>query len=286
MTRHKATFIGFTAVLLWSFLALFTVGTVPTPPFLLSAICFAIASVIGFTWVIFKGDPAKLRRVDWKVYAIGTVGIFGYHALYFSSLRLAPPAEAGLINYLWPLLIVLMSGLLPGEKLTRGHISGALLGFAGAAFIILGNGAGFQVQYLPGYLFAIGGAFAWSGYSVLSRKFGDTPTEVVAVYCVFSAILAIAMHMLTEATVLPGTALGWASVAALGIGPVGLAFYVWDFGLKNGDIQLLGTSAYLAPLLSTAILVLAGVTAPTWGLAAAAILITLGAALAAGIFKK
>lgn len=281
MTRARATAIGFVAVLLWALLALLTVGSSPTPPLLLNTICFGIGGVIGLIWVQMTGSWAHLRRVPLRVYAFGTIGVFGYHALYFSALRAAPAAEAGLIAYLWPLLIVLLSGLLPGEKLRTGHFLGALLGFAGAACIITGGGEGFQAQYLPGYGLALLCALFWSSYSVGSRLLGDAPTASVAVFCLLSALASLGLHLLLEETVWPVGALGWTSTVLLGLGPVGLAFYVWDIGVKQGDIQMLGTSSYAAPLLSTLILVIAGIAAPSWGLALAALLITAGAVLAA-----
>ena len=150
MTRRRATAVGFCAVLLWALLALFTVGSAPTPPFLLNTLCFGLGGTLGLIWAAATGALSSLRRVPMRVYLIGTLGLFGYHALYFSALRIAPAAEAGLIAYLWPLLIVLFSGLLPGETLRKGHVFGALLGFAGAALIITGGGTGFSGQHLPG----------------------------------------------------------------------------------------------------------------------------------------
>ncbi|MBM1633671.1 EamA family transporter [Sulfitobacter mediterraneus] len=281
MTRPQATAIGFVAVLLWALLALFTVGSAPTPPFLLNTLCFAIGGTLGLIWTAATGALPRLRKVPLRVYIFGTLGLFGYHALYFSALRLAPAAEAGLIAYLWPLLIVIFSGLLPGEVLKNGHIIGACLGFAGAALIITGGGAGFSAEYAPGYALAVLCALTWSGYSVLSRKVGTAPTASVAVFCLASAALSLPMHLLFEETVLPQTTLGWAAIAGLGLGPVGLAFFVWDIGVKQGDIQLLGTSSYAAPLLSTLVLVIAGVAAPSFTLLWAAALITGGAAIAA-----
>lgn len=281
MTRPQATAIGFVAVLLWALLALFTVGSAPTPPFLLNTLCFAIGGTLGLIWTAATGALPRLRNVPMRVYIFGTLGLFGYHALYFSALRLAPAAEAGLIAYLWPLLIVIFSGLLPGEVLKKGHIIGACLGFAGAALIITGGGAGFSAEYAPGYALAVLCALTWSGYSVLSRKVGTAPTASVAVFCLASAALSLPMHLLFEETVLPQTTLGWAAIAGLGLGPVGLAFFVWDIGVKQGDIQLLGTSSYAAPLLSTLVLVIAGVAAPSFTLLWAAALITGGAAIAA-----
>lgn len=281
MTRARATGIGFIAVLLWALLALFTVGTAPTPPLLLNAICFAIGGTLGLIWTARGGGFGKLKGVPLKVYVFGTIGLFGYHALYFSALRLAPPAQAGLIAYLWPLLIVLFSGLLPGEKLRPGHLIGGLIGFAGAALIIQGGGSGFDAAALPGYLLAFGCALFWSGYSVLSRRLGDIPTEAVAVFCVATAVLSAGLHLLTEETLWPQSTWAWMSALALGLGPVGLAFYVWDIGVKRGDIQLLGVSSYAAPLLSTLVLVGFGIAAPSWTLGLATLLITGGAVLAA-----
>ncbi|MCG7493398.1 DMT family transporter [Thalassobius sp. Cn5-15] len=280
-TRSHATGIGFIAVLLWSLLALFTVGSAPTPPLLLNALCFAIGGTLGVIWTLRTGGLQALRRVPLKVYVFGTIGLFGYHALYFSALRLAPPAQAGLIAYLWPLLIVLFSGLLPGERLRAGHFIGGLVGFGGAALIIQGGGSGFDTAALPGYLLALGCALFWSGYSVMSRRLGDVPTEAVAVFCLATAVLSAALHLVVEQTVWPAGIIGWGSTLALGLGPVGLAFYVWDIGVKQGDIQLLGVSSYAAPLLSTLVLVGVGIAAPSWTLGLAACLIAGGAALAA-----
>ncbi len=281
LTRGRATAIGFVAVLLWALLALLTVGSSPTPPLLLNTICFAIGGGIGLIWVQATGAWHELRRVPLHVYLFGSIGLFGYHALYFSALRAAPAAEAGLIAYLWPLLIVLLSGLLPGERLRGGHFLGALLGFTGAALIITGGGVGFQAQYLPGYGLALLCALFWSSYSVGSRLFGAVPTASVAVFCLATAVASLGLHLIWEDTVWPAGAMGWTSALLLGLGPVGLAFYVWDIGVKQGDIQMLGTSSYAAPLLSTLILVLAGIAAPSWSLVLAAFFITGGAVLAA-----
>ncbi|WP_372602610.1 DMT family transporter [Actibacterium sp.] len=281
MTRQRATSIGFLAILLWALLALFTVGSAPVPPLQLNTVCFGIGGAIGLIWTRHSGGLSELRRISWRVYAFGTAGLFGYHALYFSALRLAPAAEAGLIAYLWPLLIVLFSGLLPGETLKRGHLAGAAIGFAGAALIVLRGAQGFQTTALPGYGLAFLCALTWSGYSILSRRLGSVPTASVAVFCLATAALSLPLHLMFEDTAWPATSLGWAAMLALGAGPVGLAFYVWDIGVKRGDIQLLGVASYAAPLLSTLVLVATGIADATRTIAISALLITAGATLAA-----
>ena len=279
MTKGKATLIGFSAVLMWSLLALFTIGSAPVPPLLLNALCFGIGGLIGLVWTARQGFGV-LKGISWKVYAFGTIGLFGYHLLYFTAFRLAPAAETGLIAYLWPLFIVLLSGLLPGERLRAPHVIGALVAFAGAALIVLGRGGEGEGSAL-GLALAFGCALTWAGYSVLSRRLGAVPTESVTVYCLATAALSVVAHLALEETVWPEDGLGWAAVVALGIGPVGAAFFTWDIGMKRGDIQLLGVASYAAPLLSTIALVAAGIAKPTWTIALAAALIAGGAALAA-----
>ncbi|MEM7499102.1 MAG: DMT family transporter [Pseudomonadota bacterium] len=282
--RGRATAIGFTAVLLWALLALFTVGAAVVPPFQLTAMSFLVGGLIGLLAIRLTGLPlGPALRQPARVWALGVLGLFGYHFFYFTALKGAPPAAAGLVAYLWPLLIVLFSGLLPGGRLGTLHLTGALAGFAGAALLILGggDGPGIEAAHLPGYAAALLCAVIWSGYSVLSRVVGDAPTASVAGFCLAVAVLSGVAHLALEETVWPTGALGWAAVLGLGLGPVGAAFYAWDVGCKKGDIQLLGVSAYAAPLLSTLVLVLVGIASPTPRLALAAVLITAGAALAA-----
>lgn len=280
MTRSRATAIGFTAVLMWALLALFTIGSAPVPPLLLNALCFAIGGGIGLIWTARRGFGV-LRGVSWKVYAFGTLGLFGAHFLYFTAFRMTPSAETGLIAYLWPLIIVLMSGLLPGEQLKPLHVLGGLLAFSGAAVIVLRADGGLNATALPGFGVAFLFAVVWAGYSVLSRRLGAVPTETVTVFCLAAAALSALAHLVLEQTVWPVGWLGWASVAALGVGPVGLAFFAWDIGMKKGDIQLLGVASYAAPLLSTIALVAADITPISFAIVIAASLIALGAALAA-----
>jgi drug/metabolite transporter (DMT)-like permease len=284
MTRSKATATGFTAVLMWALLALLTIASSPVPPFLLSTLCFGIGGAIGLVWTAQGPGLCILKTISWRVYAFGTLGLFGYHFFYFTALRWGPNAATGLIAYLWPLFIVLLSGLLPGEKLRAGHVAGAFVALAGAALIVLTSGQ--SGASLPALALAFLCALTWSSYSVLSRRFGTVPSQSVTVFCLATAALSLVAHLGLEETVWPASASGWAAIAALGIGPVGVAFFTWDIGMKKGDIQLLGVASYAAPLLSTLVLVAAGVAQLSASLALATVLITAGAALAARASAK
>jgi drug/metabolite transporter (DMT)-like permease len=282
MSTRTATLIGLTAILMWSLLAVLTVATGKIPAFQLAAMTFAIGALVGsLTWIGRPGAVAALRQEP-LAWMVGVGGLFGYHALYFLALRFAPPAEAGLLNYLWPLLIVLFSSLLPGERLAPHHVIGALLGLAGTVLLFAGSSMNdYAPGQLPGLLAAFVAAFVWATYSVMSRKLKSVPTDAVAGFCLATALLSALVHALIEDTVWPETAAQWLAVTALGIGPVGAAFYTWDVGMKRGDIRVLGAASYATPLLSTLFLILAGFAKPSANIAIAAVLIAGGGLVAA-----
>jgi drug/metabolite transporter (DMT)-like permease len=278
----RATLIGFSAVAMWALLALLTDASGAVPPFLLSAITFAIGTLVGFGARPFMPAPAQREKIPPQVWLIGIGGLFGYHFFYFTALRNAPAVEASLIAYLWPLLIVLGSALMPGERLRWNHIAGALLGLAGTFLIVTkGGGFAFESRYMFGYAMAGACAFLWSGYSLLSRRFAAVPTSIVTWFCAATSALSLVCHLTLEETVLPATASQWLAVLGLGLMPVGAAFYAWDYGVKRGNIQVLGAASYAAPLLSTLVLIAAGFAEPTLNIIAACVLITSGAVLAA-----
>ncbi|WP_432286692.1 EamA family transporter [Aminobacter sp. BA135] len=278
----RATLIGFSAVAMWALLALLTDASGSVPPFLMSAITFAIGTCVGLVARLFMPKPDKAEKIPAQVWIIGIVGLFGYHFFYFTALRNAPAVEASLIAYLWPLFIVLGSALMPGERLRWNHIAGALLGLAGTFLIVTkGGGLAFEPRYAFGYIMAFACAFLWSGYSLLSRRFPSVPTTVVTWFCLATSVLSFACHLALEETVLPANAGQWLAVLGLGLMPVGAAFYAWDIGVKRGNIQVLGAASYAAPLLSTLVLIAAGFAEPSLRILAACVLITGGAVLAA-----
>ena len=285
----KATFIGTSAIIMWSMLALFTSFTQGIPPFQLLTLTFALGGTVGVLYIfLIKKSGLKSIKQPLKAWLIGVSGLFGYHFLYFNALSRAPVAEASLIAYLWPLLIVLFSAFLPNEKLKWFHILGALIGLSGAFLIIQSKGnLTFDSAHNIGYLFALGCALTWSIYSVLNRTQASVPRETVAFFCLITAVLAFLSHTLFENWYTPNFK-QWLAIIGLGIGPVGLSFYTWDYGTKNGDIRLLGVLSYLAPLLSTFLLIISTDIEMTWHIAIACCLITFGAIIASRdlIFKS
>lgn len=275
---ERATLIGASALLIWACMAVLSTQLKSLPPLELTAIALGIGTLLPLIkWFIRKENPVTRLRQPLAVWAVGIWGIFGFHFFYFWAFRLAPAVEANLINYLWPLLVVLFSGLLPGERIRWWHLLGTGLGLGGLV-VLLGGRLGFQGQYLAGYAAALGSALSWSSYSVLSRRFGSVPTDVVGGFCAVSGLLALICHLLVETTVMPDPR-QWLILLGVGLGPVGIAFYAWDFGMKKGDIRALGAMSYGAPLISTFLLVAFGQANATTNVWLACALIVCGAML-------
>ncbi|WP_404420923.1 DMT family transporter [Thalassospira australica] len=279
--RTKATMIGGIAIVLWALLALLTTEVSAIPPFQLVSLCFSVAAIFSFIWIA-RGGFAAFRALRQPVgaWVLGVGGLFGYHFFYFVALANAPAVDASLIAYLWPLFIVLFSALLPGERLRWYHLAGAVLGFYGAAVLVTkGQLFDFDPAYGAGYGAAMICSILWSGYSVLNRRYRHVPVEAVCGFCAGAALLGFITHGLSEIWVTPDI---WQSTAiiGLGLGPVGVAFFVWDYGTKRGDIQVLGVASYGAPLLSTILLIAFGKAEASPAVIAGCLLIVGGALLA------
>jgi drug/metabolite transporter (DMT)-like permease len=270
-----ATALALTTVALWSFLAYLGARVNHVPPLLVVAAALCVSGLVSAVRI-------KDWRVPWKTFLIGVGGIFGYHFLYFAAFQYAPAVEANLMNYLWPLLIVLLSPVyLPDYKLRPYHLLGALIGLSGAGLIISGGRFTLDIANLKGYLLAAGAAFIWASYSLLSKRLPRFPTGAVGGFCLASGLLSFGAHEISGSAfgLAALTAADWVSLALLGAGPMGAAFFTWDAALKRGDPRIIGSLTYLTPMTSTLVLVLVGGRALTWVSVVAMLLIVSGALL-------
>jgi drug/metabolite transporter (DMT)-like permease len=270
--QRRATLHALAAIGLWATLAALGARLGHVPPFLLVGCTLLLGSLFGLRRV-------RVRDLRPGVLLLGVYGLFAYHLCLFLGLRLAPPVEANLVNYLWPLLIVVLSPLfVPRAALRARHVAGALLGFGGAALLVSGGATGHFGGHPAGYLCALAAAVIWSTYSLLTKRFGDFPTSTIAAFCLVSGALSLACHALLE----PSYSLAARDLpflGAIGLGPMGAAFYLWDRAIKAGDPRTIGTLAYLTPLLSTLLVVLFGGGTLTARSLAAMALIVGGAAV-------
>lgn len=289
--RSKATLIGSVSILLWGMLAFFTQMTEGRiPPFQMMAITFSIAFlVMALRWWLKGNLGLKHLRQPLCVWLLGIGCFFGYHFCYFLAMQSAPTVDVSLIAYLWPLLIVLFSAFLPDETLKLKQVIGSVCALFGCWLIVSRKSdpsTGFNTEFIQGYLLAFACAIIWSGYSVLSRFNKQVPTDVVGWYCFFTAILAWFAHFYWEETVQPETLKHWVGLFCLGVGPMGVAFFTWDYGVKRGDLPLLGVLSYFTPLISVVVLILWGDALLSINLILACIAIVIGSLIAGLSFKS
>jgi drug/metabolite transporter (DMT)-like permease len=279
---NAATLAGGAAILLWSTLAWLAAGATRIPPLELLALTFGVASLLGLAYAAARRvNVFRAARSHPGALLLTTTALGGYHFFYFVAVSHAPVVDASLVAYLWPLLIVVFAAAAGGTRVTKLHFLGAALGLAGAWLVIASRGAlAASPRYLLGYAAAAACALVWSGYSVANRRCAEAPTELVALACVLVALGAAIAHPFFELLTLPSTR-EWPMILLLGAGPVGAAFFLWDHGTKRGRLALLGALSYAAPVLSTALLVVAGDAQATWHIAAGCVLVAGGAALAA-----
>lgn len=249
--QSKAIIQSLAAVLLWSMLAYLALQLSRMPPFLLVGSALVIGSLCSI-------NKISQWRVPFTTLLLGVYGLFGFHFCLFLALRYAPPVQANLINYLWPLLIVLLSPVfLSGYALKPRHIAAAGLGFAGAMLIVTGGKFDFRPAYGLGYLLATMSAFIWASYSLMTKRVKPFPNAAIGLFCLVAGALSLLMHFTLERSY----ALSFHDVPfllMLGLGPMGAAFFLWDAALKNGDPRMIGSLAYLTPLLSTLMLITTG----------------------------
>jgi len=267
------------AILLWSTLAWLGLRLAAWPPFLLVGTALVIGAAVG-------AKRIRAWRVPAAALALGVYGLFGFHFLLFLALRHAPPVQANLVNYLWPLLIVLLAPLfVSGMRLDVRHVLAGLGGFAGAALLVTGGRFGLDMAHLAGYAMAAGSALVWATYSLASGRFSRVPTAAVGGYCLASGLAALACHLALEPSFVPPAA-DLPFLLLLGLGPMGAAFYLWDFAVKRGDPRTIGALAYLTPMLSTLLLVATGNGDMTAAAALGMALIVGGAALGSAAMRR
>ena len=246
---RSANLLALGAIVLWASLAALGVALSHVPPFLLTGLGLLVGSLIALPLSRFD---LRRWRVPPSTLALGIYVLFGFHFLLFIALRHAPPVQANLINYLWPLGIVVMAPLiLPGVRLGARHLTAALIGFAGAALAILGRAeGGAGTAWAWGYLPALGSAFIWATYSLLTQRVTHFPTAAIGGFAAVSGALSLLCHAALEPPVALSARDG-ALIALLGLGPLGGAFFLWDAALKRGDARQIGVLSFLTPLLST-----------------------------------
>ncbi|WP_163558192.1 DMT family transporter [Halomonas sp. NO4] len=267
------------AVVLWALVPLLVTAAGAVPPLRLSALVLLAGALATLPMAHrHRHDAAPLPRTQGVViYGGVSLLVAGAVGACFASLSLAPAAEAALITYTWPVLFLLASQWLTERRLTPTTLGGAGLAFSGAALLVAPQAlAGGLSGAWEGYLLALVAALCWALYSLACQVPGwQLAARMPHLLLVASLITGAASLPLEGVSALPSPA-ALLALAALGLGPYGIAMLAWDRALKAPHGQRLGNLAHAVPVLATLFLVLAGVAAPDWRLPVAAGLVVWG----------
>ncbi|NLS03928.1 DMT family transporter [Rhizobium sp. P32RR-XVIII] len=255
--RIAASAIGAMGVILWATETTLVTYTTAIPPLQTVAIAFFFAAAMSpGVWLVTRSHPLLAFRQPLRVWILTVGSLVGYHACIYYATQKAPPAAAALLQGTTPLMIVLGSAFLPGERLRWWHVVGAVMGLAGVISLIDPGDHASLSDGAPFYLSLIGVAAAlWGLYSVLTRTLPEVPSSALGLFYAASAVVSFVAHLGLEPWVQPNTT-EWLAMAALGCLPMGLAIYFWDYGLKRGDIQALGAFSYVEPFIGALLVAL------------------------------
>lgn len=255
MLKDNATKIGIVGLFLWAFAAFFNSQLSTVPVFEILTIALGIGFIGGLIRLSIKRSWHKLKQ-PMRLYSVGFIGVFGNELLYVSSFKYAPAAHIVLINYLWPILVVLLASWVLKEKFSWRYFLAAILSFGSIAVFVLRNETMFS-YYWVGYLLAFLGACFWSLYILVYRLSERMTPEMLTCYCGVGCLVSLAIHLQTEKFYMPTQ---WECLSLTWLGLIGMciAFNFWNFGVKNGNVKLLSLLSYNNIVLSTGILTMLG----------------------------
>ena len=276
----KATIIGQLGLLMWGLLAVFTVVVTNIPTFEILSIVFTVSFITGIAYSYIKGEENPIKKHPKYMWFIGFLGIFCNDALYIQSFKYAPPEQADLINYLWPLMVILFSSVLPKEKFLIKYVISAVIAFTGI-YLLLCGGEGFHYEFLPGYGFAFLAASCWAIFTLFSRGNNQNKSiAVTAIYCGIAAVGSFVSHCVSEVFIMP-TLSQSIILVIMGVTTHSLAYIFWDFGIKKGNFRLLSILSYANPIISIFFLVLLGFAPYSNNLLIAAVLVFIAGVISA-----
>jgi drug/metabolite transporter (DMT)-like permease len=249
-------------VLMWSTLATSVDLLHAIPALFVNGVALTIGGLIGLPW-------ARNWKLPLSLLLLGAGLMFVYHVIYFYALQLGDPIGVSLLHYLWPILIVCLTGFMSSaEKKSRAMFLSALLGFGGAAAAcwsvqqpLLVSSPSISIsrhvlREVCAYGLALLSAFAWAGYSVLGKRYRTISSHSVGAFSLPAGLACLALHFCTGHWPTLSRQ-DWLVLVYMGLGPMGLAFYLWDFGMKRGRTSITTALSYATPVLSTIFLPLA-----------------------------
>ena len=271
------TCVGALAIPLWATWPSLAIQTLEVPPFESLAVMFL------FGWAVLaclrRSDGADMEessfKRSWLPAVVYGVALAGGDASFILATHRIPAAQANLISYLWPVMIVVFGAVIGLFRLRPRQIIGLGLGFSGAVILMWDGRISMSIS---GIALALLSGACWAAYCIFRLTWKQPAGNVLARGSVISAIICVFLHALTEPTVIPSLG-ALAATAVAGMIPLALGNFVWDEGFRRGDGHLLAVMAYATPLCSALLLASLGAALLTWNLLAGAVVIVLAGVL-------
>ena len=278
---------GLIAISIWSYLAVVITMLSNIPPFEM----LFFSTTVGFTLTSIQITIQKrwhTIKAPLDMWVVGSLFLVGTNLLYVSAFQFAPPVHAELINYIWPLFVVIGGAVFFKEKLTLKHKIGIALcvsSMLALHFDQLQTVHGVTLRNMYGYGFALAGAVVCSVYTLVSKKHRTVPNQIVGMYAGAGAILSLIGHVLFEETVIPSN-FELMLLVLLGASAHWLSYQAWDRAIKNLEAWKICVIAYFTPSFSVSLLIIAGFGVFSWPLAASCVLLFVGSILASSTNAK
>jgi drug/metabolite transporter (DMT)-like permease len=279
LSPRSWTCVGVLAIPLWATWPALALRALEMPAFECLTIAFLCGWIaLGCTQRTATSMASKhTGLLSWVPAIACALGLCGSNAFHILATHYIPAAEANLISYLWPVMIVGIGAMLGLFRLRPRQIVGLGLGFAGAVILMGGGAMALSVQ---GTTLALLSGVSWALYCIFRLKWKAVAGPVLARGCALSTVLCFGMHLLLEPTVIPRAG-AIAAAAAVGVVPLAFGNLLWDEGFRRGDSQLLAVMAYATPLCSALLLAGCGLESLTWTLGLGALVI-----VAAGLLSR
>ena len=250
----KSYIYAITTVLIWSTMATVVKAILSNIP---NMQALAVSSYFSFLFLLLvslkKENRQKAKQYFVKDYTymsgLGFLGLFLYSAFYYYGLTQLTAQEACILNYLWPIMLVVFSCILLKEKLTAVKGFAMLCSFGGIVVLSFG-GIGTDGMSALGMLGCIAAAVCYGLFSVLNKKADYDQNIAMAVFWLTTALCATALGLCTEIWV-PIRGVQWLGILWLGVIVDGLAYLLWALALNGAkNTAVIANLAYLTPFLS------------------------------------
>ncbi|MBQ9936120.1 MAG: DMT family transporter [Lachnospiraceae bacterium] len=255
MPMKKNYIFAITTVFMWSTLAAVVKLLLSDIPNLQA---LAISSYIssGFLLIVnvFTGKIKVMKSLKIKdigiISGLGFIGLFVYSALYYYGLSQLTSQEACIVNYLWPIMLVIFSCIILKEKLTAMKAVAMICSFVGIVVLSMGSGDNSEGNVTLGIFSCIIAAACYGLFSVLNKKFNYDQSISMMIFWLVAAVCSTVLGIVTEDWVsLDGRQ--WLGMLWLGIVVDAIAYLLWAIALNGtGNTAKIANIAYLTPFLS------------------------------------